>query len=143
MGVGLCFSSSPSPRLKHKQLGFSWKVNLEVWTELAEEMMLGMPLFLSQVAFKLKVQGHIPWPSPHHIPGDQRHIWTLPLISFPVPVTHCPVPIWGKPLSKPEELQVVGPSPPWPHPAPPAPSTNPQVAAQLPPNPQEASGSRC
>lgn len=99
-GYGVLLFLFTTSQAEHKQLGFPWRVDLEVWTEVAEGMTLGMPLSLSlsQVPFKPafpKVQGAIPWPAPHHIPGDQRRIWNLPLISFPITVIHCPVPRLG------------------------------------------------
>lgn len=46
-GYGVLLFLFTTSQAEHKQLGFPWRVDLEVWTEVAEGMTLGMPLFLS------------------------------------------------------------------------------------------------
>lgn len=146
-GYGVLLFLFTTSQAEHKQLGFPWSVDLEVWTEVAEGMTLGMPLFLS-LSHKYLSSLHSPKskaPSPGQLHTTswwpKAHLESAPhFLSY-----HCDSlsssPSRGKPLSKHEELQLVGPSPPWPHPASSAPFTNPQLAARLPPNAWEASGS--
>lgn len=110
------------------QFGFSWWVDLEVWTEVAEEMVLGMLLSLSFQPACPKVQGTIPWPLHTTSPVTKGTSGLCP--SFPF--LSCPCdslsssPSRGKALPQHEELQVLGPCWIWSHPAPPVPSPVPR-----------------
>lgn len=101
VGVWVLLFLFTIPQAEHEQFGFSRRVTWRCGQRWQRRWCWGC-LSLSQVPFKPacpKVQGTIPWLAPCHIPGDQRHIWTLPLLSFPVPVAHCPLPHLGANLS--------------------------------------------
>lgn len=96
VGVGFCFSSSPSPRLS--TVWFFVVSRLGGLDRGGRRDGAGHASLSVFPACMPQSPRHHPLATPHHIPSDQRHIWTLPLLSFPVPVIHCPVPHLGAKL---------------------------------------------
>lgn len=72
-GYGVLLFLFTTSQAEHKQLGFPWRVDLEVWTEVAEGMTLGMPLSLSLTS---TFQACIPQsPRRHPLASSTPHPW--------------------------------------------------------------------